>query len=56
VWGRWRRTLVFTVTYDRGSDPIADVLIDYPDVVMTLLYCTVREDRVWILILPAITN
>lgn len=41
--------LVFTVTYDRGSDPIADVLIDYPDVVMTLLDCSVTENSVWFL-------
>jgi len=40
---------VFTVTYDRGSDPIADVLIAYPDVVMTLLDCSVTEDSVWFL-------
>jgi predicted DNA binding protein len=40
---------VFTVTYDRGSDPIADVLIDYPDVVMTLLDCSVTTDSVWFL-------
>lgn len=40
---------VFTVTYDRGSDPIADVLIDYPDVVMTLVNCSVTEDRIWFL-------
>jgi len=40
---------VFTVTYDRGSDPIADVLIEYPDVVMTLLDCSVTEDSVWFL-------
>jgi hypothetical protein len=40
---------VFTVTYDRGSDPIADVLMDYPDVVMTLLDCSVTEESVWFL-------
>jgi len=40
---------VFTVTYDRGSDPIADVLIEYPDVVMTLLDCSVTADSVWFL-------
>ncbi|MDS0258125.1 helix-turn-helix domain-containing protein [Haloarcula sp. S1CR25-12] len=40
---------VFTVTYDKGSDPIADVLIAYPDIVMTLLDCSVTEDSVWFL-------
>lgn len=40
---------VFTVTYEKGSDPISDVLIDYPDVVMTLLNCSVTEDRIWFL-------
>lgn len=40
---------VFTVTYDRGSDPITDVFIDHPEVVMTSLSCTVTEDSIWYL-------
>lgn len=40
---------VFTVTYDRGSDPIADVFINYPEVVMTSLSCSVTEDSIWYL-------
>lgn len=38
---------VFTVIYGRGSDPIADVFIDYPEVVMTSLSCSVTEDSIW---------
>lgn len=40
---------VFTVTYDRGSDPIADVFIDYPNVVMTSLSCSVTANSIWYL-------
>lgn len=40
---------VFTVTYDEESDPIADVFIDYPDVVMTSLSCSVTNDSIWYL-------
>lgn len=38
---------VFTVTYDRGSDSIADVFIEYPEVVLTTLSCSVTSDSIW---------
>lgn len=38
---------VFTVTYDEGSDPIADVFIEYPDVLMTTLSCSVTAESIW---------
>jgi hypothetical protein len=41
------REFVFTVTYDRGADPIADIFIDYPDVISKSLTCTVTTDSIW---------
>ncbi len=40
---------VFTVTYDEGTDPIADVFIEYEDVAMTLLSCGVAGESIWCL-------
>lgn len=40
---------VFTVSYDRGSDPIADIFIEHPEVVMTSLSCSVTKDSIWYL-------
>jgi predicted DNA binding protein len=40
---------VFTVRYDRGSDPIADIFIENPDVVMTLtsLSSSLPDESIW---------
>jgi predicted DNA binding protein len=43
------REFVFTVTYDRGADPIADIFIDYPGVISKSLTCTVTTDSIWYL-------
>lgn len=40
---------VFTVTYDRGSDPVADVFIDHPKVALTTLSCSVANGSIWYL-------
>jgi len=40
---------VFTVTYDRGADRVADGFIEYPDVMMTSLSCTVASGSIWYL-------
>lgn len=40
---------VFTVRYDPDTDPVADLFIEYPDVVMTLtsLSASVPEESIW---------
>ena len=37
------------MAYERGSDPIADVFIEYPDVSMKSLTCSVTTDSIWYL-------
>lgn len=43
------REIVFTLTYDEGADRVADVFLEYPDLVASSLTCTVTGDGIWYL-------
>ncbi|WP_049923738.1 helix-turn-helix domain-containing protein [Halopiger djelfimassiliensis] len=41
------REFVFALEYERGTNPVADVLADYPDTSVRSLSCHVTPDSLW---------
>lgn len=41
------REYVFTLEYDRGVDPIADVFIDHPEAIARSVACNVVDEDMW---------
>jgi predicted DNA binding protein len=41
------REFVFSVTFDRGADPLMDVFIDHPDLRSEAFLCCLSETKLW---------